>query len=213
MGQNRSEKPRPDALRRQGAHLHEERLERIRRMPARGLRVHHQGGAPCQRPQDSEARREARHLHRGRLESLTLIVLAYVISVINMVRTLKGMSKENSEKLRITDVHEQKTAALEYVLTFVLPMFAFEFTQWESCILFAIYFLTLLILCSKHNLLFANMVFEVLNYRFYDVAVQNGHGKSVDREVISKQHLENMKEEDIYLRSMNNGFWFDVSDK
>ena len=182
-------------------------------MTARGLRVHHQGGAPCQRPQDSEARREARHLHRGRLESLTLIVLAYVISVINMVRTLKGMSKENSEKLRITDVHEQKTAALEYVLTFVLPMFAFEFTQWESCILFAIYFLTLLILCSKHNLLFANMVFEVLNYRFYDVAVQNGHGKSVDREVISKQHLENMKEEDIYLRSMNNGFWFDVSDK
>lgn len=145
--------------------------------------------------------------------SITLIVLAYVISVINMVRTLKGMSKENSEKLRITDVHEQKTAALEYVLTFVLPMFAFEFTQWESCILFAIYFLTLLILCSKHNLLFANMVFEVLNYRFYDVAVQNGHGKSVDREVISKQHLENMKEEDIYLRSMNNGFWFDVSDK
>lgn len=144
--------------------------------------------------------------------SITMIVVAYVISIINMIRTLKGMNKENSEKFRITAVQEQKTAALEYVLTFVLPMFAFEFTQWENCILFIIYFSTLLMLCSKHNLLFANMVFEVQNYRLYDVTVQNSHGKPVKREIISKRHLENMKEEDIYLRSMNSGFWFDVSD-
>ena len=140
-------------------------------------------------------------------------VTDYIMSIVIMMRTFKSLSKENSEKFRITDVQEQRTAALEYVLTFVLPMFAFEFTKWESCILFAIYFLSLLILCSKHNLLFANMVFEVLNYRFYDVTVQNENSRSVKRAVISKRHLENMQEEDIYLRSMNNGFWFDVSNK
>ena len=144
---------------------------------------------------------------------ITLIVLVYIMSIVIMVRTFKSLNKENSEKFRITEVQEQRTAALEYVLTFVLPMFAFEFTEWESCILFVIYFLSLLILCSKHNLLFANMVFEVLNYRFYDVTVQDGNGRSVKRAVISKQHLENMQEENIYLRSMNNGFWFDVSNK
>lgn len=143
--------------------------------------------------------------------SISLILLAYPISISNMIRTMRSFNKENSERLRIKEVKEQKTAALEYVLTFVLPMLAFEFTQWENCLLFVLYFLVLSYLALKHNLLGANIVFEVFNYRFYDVTLQNGNNLPIMREVISKQRLENMKEEEIYLRSMHNGFWFDVS--
>lgn len=144
--------------------------------------------------------------------SITCILLAYCVSVPNMVRTLKKIGKENSEKLRINTAHEQKTASLEYLLTFVLPMFAFEFTQWENCILFLLYFAVLSFLVLKHNLLVANIVLELLHYQFYDVTVEDGYGQKTLREVISKRHLENLAEEDIYLRSMNNGLWCDVTD-
>ena len=61
--------------------------------------------------------------------SVVCICIAYLISVPNMVLTMRKLGKENSEQLQIKSVSEQKTASLEYMLSFVLPMFAFEFTQ------------------------------------------------------------------------------------
>ena len=37
--------------------------------------------------------------------------------------------------------------------------------------------------------------------------------RNLTREVISKRRLENKQADDIYLRSMNNGLWCDVTDK
>ena len=145
--------------------------------------------------------------------SVSVICFAYIISVPNMVFTMRRLGKENSEQLQIKAVKEQKTASLEYMLSFVLPMFAFEFTQWETVILFILYFAVLSYLTLKHNLLVANIVFEVLHYQFYDVTVINGYSVEVTREVISKRSLENLQAETIFLRSMNNGFWCDVTDR
>ena len=92
-------------------------------------------------------------------------------------------------------------------------MFAFEFTQWENVILFILYFIVLSYLVLKHNLLVANIIFEVLHYQFYDITAKNGFSVTVTREVISKRRLENKQADDIYLRSMNNGLWCDVTDK
>lgn len=64
--------------------------------------------------------------------SVVCICIAYLISVPNMVLTMRKLGKENSEQLQIKSVSEQKTASLEYMLSFVLPMFAFEFTQGEA---------------------------------------------------------------------------------
>ena len=130
-----------------------------------------------------------------------------------MILTMRKLGKENSEQLQIKSVSEQKTASLEYMLSFVLPMFAFEFTQWETVILFILYFAVLSYLTLKHNLLVANIVFEVLHYQFYDVTAINGYNIETKREVISKRPLENLQAEDIFLRSMNNGFWCDVTDR
>lgn len=145
--------------------------------------------------------------------SVVCICIAYLISVPNMVLTMRKLGKENSEQLQIKSVSEQKTASLEYMLSFVLPMFAFEFTQWETVILFILYFAVLSYLTLKHNLLVANIVFEVLHYQFYDVTAINGYNVEVTREVISKRPLENLQAEDIFLRSMNNGFWCDVTNR
>lgn len=145
--------------------------------------------------------------------SVVCIVMGYLISIPNIVFTMQALNQENAERLTLETVHEQKTASLEYVLSFVLPMFAFEFTQWENVILFILYFIVLSYLVLKHNLLVANIIFEVLHYQFYDITAKNGFSVTVTREVISKRRLENKQADDIYLRSMNNGLWCDVTDK
>ncbi|PWM21580.1 MAG: hypothetical protein DBX53_05885, partial [Clostridiales bacterium] len=61
--------------------------------------------------------------------SVVCIVMGYLISIPNIVFTMQALNQENAERLTLETVHEQKTASLEYVLSFVLPMFAFEFTQ------------------------------------------------------------------------------------
>lgn len=145
--------------------------------------------------------------------SLGCIALAYLVSIPDIVLTMKRLGKENSELLVIKAVHERKTASIEYILTFVLPMYAFEFTQWENVILFLLYFIVLAYLSLKHNLLVANIVFEVLHYQFYDIEAENSYGVPITREVISKRHLENCQEEDVYLHPMNNGLWYDVTER
>ena len=54
---------------------------------------------------------------------------------------------------------------------------------------------------------------RALDDQFYDVTVINGYSVEVTREVISKRSLENLQAETIFLRSMNNGFWCDVTDR
>ena len=63
----------------------------------------------------------------------------------------------------------------------------------------------------KH--LVANIVFEVLHYQFYDVTAISGYNVELTRVVISKRLLENLRAEDIFLLSMNNGIWCDVTER
>lgn len=144
--------------------------------------------------------------------SITSIFMAYLISIPNLIQSMQKLRQENSEKFTINAASEQKTASLEYILTFVLPMFAFEFTQWENLVMFLLYFVVLSYLVLKHNLLVANIVLELLRYQFYEVTLEDGYGQKTSREVISKRRLENLVTEDIYLHSMNNGLWCDVTD-
>lgn len=145
--------------------------------------------------------------------SIALIAIGYTVAIPNMVITLRRIGKEGSEKYTIKEVHEEKTAAMEYLLSFILPMFAFDFTQWDQVVLFLIYFVVVGFLCLKHNLLVANIILEVAEFRFYHIVAIKDNDIRVDRNVITQARLVNMKEEDVYLTPMNDDWYYDVSKK
>lgn len=145
--------------------------------------------------------------------SITLITIGYVVSIPNMAITLHKMGKEGSEKYEIKEVREEKTVAMEYLLSFILPMFAFEFTHWDQAVLFLIYFAVLGFLCLRHNLLVANVILEAAKYKFYYIVAEKDYGNKVERKVISRAKLVNMKEDDVYLIPMNNDWYYDVTHK
>lgn len=145
--------------------------------------------------------------------SIALIAVGYTISIPNMLISLRKIGKEGSERYTIKEVHEEKTAAMEYLLSFILPMFAFDFTQWNQVVLFLIYFAVVGFLCIKHNLLVANIILEVAEYRFYRIVASKDYNVRVERNVITRAELVNMKEEEVYLAPMNDDWYYDVSKK
>mgnify|MGYP000320977530 FL=1 len=56
----------------------------------------------------------------------------------------------------------------EYLLSYILPLFAFDFTKWDEVVKFLIFFLTFGYLCIKHNSFSVNIVLELLGYKMYD---------------------------------------------
>ena len=66
----------------------------------------------------------------------------------------------------LKEAEEEKIISTEFLLSYVLPLFAFDFTKWDQVILFLIFYITMSFLCIRHNHFSVNIVLEFLHYRF-----------------------------------------------
>lgn len=112
--------------------------------------------------------------------------------------------KEGTNLFQIKQVKEEKTITAEYLLSYILPLFAFDFTTWHGVILFGIFFMTLGFLCIKHNYFSVNIVLEITHFSFYDCILENEDGVPVEKIIISHRKLGGNKGDMIFVKSLNN---------
>ncbi|MBF0936603.1 hypothetical protein [Abiotrophia sp.] len=136
--------------------------------------------------------------------SLALIFLAIFISMITLFFAFRSQTKEGCVELQIKAASEDKTVTAEYLLAYILPLSAFDFTKWDQVVLFLVFFLTLGFLCIRHNHFTVNIYLEIRKYKTYTCEMENEDSKIVQCKVISKQMLNAKKGESIYLKSLNN---------
>jgi len=144
--------------------------------------------------------------------SIVIIVIASIVSVFILLNALNTKRRSGVQKYRITVVEEEKTITAEYLLSYILPLFAFDFTLWSQVILFLIYFLTLGFLCIKHNHFSVNIVLEFFRYRFYRCELLSEDGIPITKYIISQEKLINHKTEIISVRPLNNEYSLDLLD-
>lgn len=144
--------------------------------------------------------------------SIISIGILSAISLLVLLVSLNTKKRAGIQKYRIVNINEEKTVTAEYLLSYILPLFAFDFTVWSEVVLFLIYFLTLGYLCIKHNHLSVNIVLEIMHYRFYRCDLENEDKFPVVKYVISKERLINHKNEVISVRPLNNEFSLDLLD-
>lgn len=144
--------------------------------------------------------------------SICIIVVLSLLSVIILSCSLRSKNRAGIQKHRITHVEEQKSITAEYLLSYILPLFAFDFTVWDQVILFLVYFLTLGYLCIKHNQLSVNIVLELFHYRFYFCEMETEDHVSVTKYIISREKLINHKNDIISTRPLNNEYSLDLLD-
>lgn len=65
---------------------------------------------------------------------------------------------------RIREVKERKMITAEFLFSYILPLFAFDFTKWDEVIKILI-FLYIRILCIRHNNFSVNIMLEILEYK------------------------------------------------
>ena len=115
--------------------------------------------------------------------------------------------------LRLQDSKESKTITAEFLLSYILPLFAFDFTLWDEVVKFLIFFFIFGYLCIRHNNFSVNIILEIMHYRMYDCSLINADGKEVERTVTNKNMLTTSKRKDIQVKILNNEYYLDLYDK
>lgn len=143
--------------------------------------------------------------------SIFAILSAFIVSSIALRLFFNKRDHNGAQKYRIEDVQEEKTITAEYLLSYILPLFAFDFTLWDQVVLFLIFFLTLGFLCIRHQYFSVNILLELLGYRFYKSALRNEDNILVCKTIISRDKLINRKTNTIEIRPINNEYSYDLT--
>lgn len=142
--------------------------------------------------------------------SIIVILIIWLISILIIKMVLFSKYEEGTSRFILNSVKEEKSIASEYLLSYILPLFAFDFTKWDSVILFLIFFVTLAFLCIRHNYFSVNIVLEVLKYQVYSCEIENDDQISLTTSIISRKNLMSKKGEEIRLKALNNEYKLDV---
>lgn len=134
----------------------------------------------------------------------TIIVLN-AISMIALNNWLKIAQETASKELILVKSKENKTISAEFLLSYILPVIAFDFTKWDSILLFVVFFSTLVYVCLRHNHISLNILLEIMGYSQYDCVLKKENSDiEIERMVISKVDLNSQHGSIVRLNHLNN---------
>ncbi len=136
--------------------------------------------------------------------TIILIILMSVVSSITLYFFMRNKKQGGVHTYVIKEVQEEKVSTAEFLLSYLLPLFAFDFTKWDQCCLFFMIFFMLGILHIKHNYFSVNIVFEFLKYCFYDCTIVNDDGVDLKTVIISRRNLCLETGNLVQLKAINN---------
>lgn len=143
--------------------------------------------------------------------SIIVILVLLLITLVHLAINLSTDSKEGTTGVYLNSIKEEKAITSEYLLSYILPLFAFDFTKWDSVVLFLIFFLILGYLCIRHSYFSVNIILEICNYNVYSCNVIDEDKVIYDTIILSHRNLKSIKGEKIFLKSLNNEYKLDVT--
>lgn len=137
-----------------------------------------------------------------------VILLLSISSMAVLLHQLSTLKRFKPPKRKIVSAREQKVITVEFLLTYILPLFAFDFTRWDEAILFCFFFIVVGYLCIHHNYYCVNVILDVMQYRFYECDLENPDGITTTMTVISRKRLNALVGEEISIKELNDDFSF-----
>lgn len=148
--------------------------------------------------------------------SIPTIILLNILSALVILKSMSSIKLSEYQPYRVVESKQEKGITSEFLLSYVLPLFAFEFTQWDGVVQFLIYYVVLMFLCYRNNNVYANIIFELANYKFYDCELQwkpEPNSNPIKVMVISRDNLSSQKGNTIEIASLNKPFYVMKSSK
>lgn len=141
----------------------------------------------------------------------TVIILTNIVSIVTIYYSMSSIQKSEYKRYRVVNATQEKGITSEFLLSYVLPLFVFNFTVWDGVVQFLIYFTVLAFLCYRNSNVYANLIFELKRYKFYDCELQwtpKPDLKATRAMVISKENLCAQKGNTINAAPLNKPFYY-----
>ena len=145
--------------------------------------------------------------------SVSLIMITSIISFIVLKFALNPKDTKNLQEYTIIVAKEEKTISVEFLLSYILPLFAFDFPIWSEAVLFLVFFSVFAFLSIRHNHFSVNILLELMHYRFYSCDLENEDGVSIQKTIICKEDLSAQIGGIVSTRPINNEYLVKLSKK
>lgn len=87
---------------------------------------------------------------------------------------LREKLSQRLEPISLVAVKEKKTLTAEVLLSYVLPLLAFDFGTWVGLVQFLVFFCVIAVLNLRPNAIVGNVALGLIGYRFYECEYANG---------------------------------------
>lgn len=141
--------------------------------------------------------------------SILVIMLGIIACSIIAYKWLTKKGNINREKYKIEKAKEERFVTAEFLMSYVLPLFAFDFTQWDGVLLFSLFFSIFWFLVHRHKYFCTNLALEICKYRVYECELQIGK-ETISKLVASRNELDGLVGATIRTRKFNNDYHFEV---
>ena len=143
--------------------------------------------------------------------SIVIMAISMIVSAIVVAVSFRKGNNAGAQPFTIKSITEEKLITAEYVLTYVLPLFAFDFTVWYGVVLFLLFYFVLAFLHIRHNRLGANIVLEICGFCYYECEFENEDGIIIQKNIVGRKSLLSKKNCKIDAKPINNEYYFDVT--
>lgn len=132
--------------------------------------------------------------HGVEFSSVIILVVYSFICMFHVNKFIRNQENTTNKAVRkITKARRANKLTTEFLLAYILPMVAFDYSTWKGIILFLIYFCVLGFLCVRNNNVYTNIFFELKGYKMYECTIEcKILDKNIEYEdclVMSKQNL------------------------
>jgi hypothetical protein len=105
--------------------------------------------------------------------AVLLVLLVSTLYILSFVRRIGKLSK-GGDAVKIVLARKSTSLVTDFLLFYVLPMIAFDFSNLRDILLFLIYFAFIAFLSIRNGNVYTNVLFEFIGYRAYKCDVEKG---------------------------------------
>ena len=153
------------------------------------------------------------------LASIIIILIMVMISIIGINKFLSERERSTQNSLgTIIKAKKANKLSSEFLLAYILPLIAFDFSDLKSLALFIAYFSILAFLCIRNNNIYTNIMLEFKKYRIYlcDIERSLPGDKSqiyYDSLIISREDLTSIQDNNIKCWDCENYIYIHIKEK
>lgn len=111
----------------------------------------------------------------SRIEIITIVLLIgytlFSMFYISRIISVQERSTNKEQGIIVRAKRANKLSA-EFLLAYILPMIAFDFSYMNNIVLFLIYFVVLSFLCIRNSNVYTNIFLELKGYKMYECDIE-----------------------------------------